>query len=68
MIAGRLEPGVGAIEDMARAMFGDEAEPIALVPAGGTAAPATRPNSDVTAWRVISPESLRSTLPGLPSR
>src|SRR4051794_6371842 len=34
VIAGRLEPSVGAIEDMARAMFGDEAESIALVSAG----------------------------------
>ena len=34
MVAGRLEPGVEALEDMTRAMFGDEAEAIRTITAG----------------------------------
>ena len=34
VVAGRLEPSVGELERMARAMFGDEAEPIATVAPG----------------------------------
>ena len=45
VVAGRLEPGVGELERMTRAMFGDEAEPIVTVAIGehgGTRYPAER--------------------------
>ena len=66
VIAGRLEPGVGAIEDMARAMFGDEAEPIALVSAGAHGG--TRYPTEQRRYRMagISPGSSRTTLPVRP--